>query len=142
MSVVIDANLLVALASGDPRGNFVLEKFLEWVEQGTSLHAPHLIRYEVANAFTRLIVANLFPVNRTEEAFSSLSVLPVTYHEMTTAPRVIEIFLQLNRQNAYDAAYLALAENLGATLYTLDGPLYRNAIGQGFDVKLLEKDSA
>jgi predicted nucleic acid-binding protein len=46
--------------------------------------------------------------------------------------RVVEIALALKRQNAYDAAYIALAEDLGAELWTLDGPLYRNAHGLGF----------
>jgi len=50
---------------------------------------------------------------------------------------VIEIALSLRRQSAYDAAYLALAESLDAQLWTLDDPLYRNAIGQGFPVRLL-----
>ena len=52
--------------------------------------------------------------------------------------RVVEIALLLQRQNAYDAAYLALAESLDAELWTLDSPLYRNAAGQGFRVRLIE----
>jgi len=36
-----------------------------------------------------------------------------------------------------NAAYLALAEMLDAELWTLDSPLYRNASGQGFKVRLL-----
>ena len=43
------------------------------------------------------------------------------------------------RNSAYDTAYLALAETLGAELWTLDGLLYRNAAGLGFAVRLLGK---
>jgi predicted nucleic acid-binding protein len=54
--------------------------------------------------------------------------------------RVVEIALALKRQNAYDAAdaaYVALTEELHAELWTLGGPLYRNAQGLGFPVNLI-----
>ena len=51
---------------------------------------------------------------------------------------MVEIALGLRRQSAYDAAYIALAENLDAPLWTLDGPLYRNAVDRGFPVYLLD----
>jgi predicted nucleic acid-binding protein len=45
--------------------------------------------------------------------------------------RAIEIAVDLERHSAYDAAYLALAERLGAEVWTLDGPLFRNASRRG-----------
>lgn len=135
--VIVDANLLVALVSGDPRGAQVQQQFLQWLSQSIDLHAPALARYEVANALTRLIVAKAFPVDKVEEAWANLSVLPITYHASIDAKRVVEIALRLGRQNAYDAAYIALAEFLGAQLWTLDSPLYQNASGYGFPVQLV-----
>ena len=52
--------------------------------------------------------------------------------------RTIEIALQLGRRSAYDAAYIALAERVGAELWALDGSLVRNARGFGFPVRLAE----
>lgn len=135
--VVVDANLLVALVSGDPRGEKVRQQFLEWLDAETELHAPSLASYEAANALTRLIVAGAFPADQLEEAWANLSLLPIKYHSLTDAKRMVEIALSLRRQNAYDAAYLALAESLQAELWTLDGPLYRNAVERGFPVRLL-----
>jgi predicted nucleic acid-binding protein len=49
----------------------------------------------------------------------------------------VETALRLERSNAYDAAYVALAQTLEADLWTLDGPLARNASGLGLPVRLV-----
>jgi predicted nucleic acid-binding protein len=136
--IIVDANLMVALISGDVRGNQVLQQFMDWLNQGIRLNAPVLAKYEITNALTRLIVAGKFIIDEVPEAWSDLTILPITYYEMINVRRVIEISLTLKRQSAYDAAYLELSERLGAQLWTLDGPLYRNAIGVGFSVQLIQ----
>ena len=138
MPIVIDANLLIVLVSQDPRKKFVQEKLAEALQQGIPFHAPSLCLYEVANGLTRAIASRVFVQADLSAAFEQFKRLPITYHPIVDGVRVIEIALQLKRQNAYDAAYLALAESLDAELWTLDTPLYRNAVGQNFRVKLLE----
>ncbi|NJP10272.1 MAG: type II toxin-antitoxin system VapC family toxin [Leptolyngbyaceae cyanobacterium RU_5_1] len=138
MAIVVDANLFIVLINGDPRGDQVLTQVTGWFEQEIPLHAPDLVRYEVANALTRSIRAGTFLQDELESAWSLFSGLPITYHPCIQGVRVVEIALSLGRQSAYDAAYLALAETLEAELWTLDGSLYRNAVGQGFAVRLLE----
>ncbi len=59
MAAVIDANLLVALVTGDPRRALVAAQFKAWDEAEEPLHAPSLILYEVANALTGLLAAEL-----------------------------------------------------------------------------------
>lgn len=135
--IVADANLLVVLVSGDPRGNQVLQHFKDWLDSDVEIHAPALAQYEIVNALTRLIVGDAFQADKVDEAWNNISILPIKYHRLTNAERVVEIALALKRQNAYDAAYIALAEMLGAELWTLDSPLYRNATGLGFPVNLI-----
>lgn len=134
---VLDANLLVVLISGDPRRLSVLQQITQWLDEDTSLHAPLLAQYEIANALTRLVASNAFPEEKVSEAVSGILVLPITYHLSINIPRVVEIANRLGRQSAYDAAYIALAESLNSELWTLDGPLYRNASNSGFKVQLL-----
>jgi predicted nucleic acid-binding protein len=55
---------------------------------------------------------------------------------------VVRAALVLQRRSAYDAAYLALAEDLDAKLWTLDGPLARNASAHGHRVNLIEQHHA
>lgn len=88
--VVVDANLLVALVSGDPRGNKVLQQFSGWLNHSVEIHAPVLAQYEVANALTRLIVGGAFSADKVEEAWNNILVLPIEYHELKNAKRVVE----------------------------------------------------
>jgi predicted nucleic acid-binding protein len=135
--IVIDANLLVALVSGDPRGGKVLQYFTDWLNQNLEIHAPLLAKYETANALTRLIVGGAFPKDKVEDAWNNISILPIRYHDLSNVNQVVKIALALSRQNGYDAAYVALTDELHAELWTLDGPLYRNAQGLGFPVNLI-----
>jgi predicted nucleic acid-binding protein len=53
---------------------------------------------------------------------------------------VVELTQTLQRKSAYDAVYVALAQQLGAQLWTLDGRLARNAQSRGLPVQLIETD--
>jgi predicted nucleic acid-binding protein len=71
-----------------------------------------------------------------------LSAVPVTLHPLDHGAAVIAIARRRGRQSAYDAAYVELARSLGADLWTLDGPLARNADSIGLAVRLLGAGSA
>src|SRR5579872_7259242 len=138
MPVVIDANLLVVLASRDPRAGAV-ERLLEaWFEAGEELYAPTLLPYEVASGLTRLSTGGLLPATQLAAAWALVQEVPVRLEPVADGLEIIQTALRLHRSSAYDAAYVVLAQQLGAALWTLDGHLARNAASLGLPVQLVD----
>ena len=86
-----------------------------------SLHAPHLLDLEVAQVLRRLILERKISENRADEAIQDLMALRLTrYPHFVLLPRIFEL---RHNFSAYDAAYIGLAEELGAALITRNGRL-------------------
>lgn len=137
MTVVIDANALVALVASEPDGPAVSELIERWTAERRELHAPALARYEVANVLARQHAAGRLSKDDVKSGWQALEELPITYHALLDGPDVIDIAATLGRRSAFDASYVALARSLDAELWTLDGPLARNAAGQQLPVRLI-----
>lgn len=138
MSIVLDANLVIVATTTDPRKAVIQAQIENWISSGRDLHAPSLLPYEVASGLTQLIGAGAFPPDRLPSVWQSVLALPITYHPLNLdGERAVNMARQLRQANAYDAAYLVLAQDLDAELWTLDGRLARNATGLGYPVHLL-----
>lgn len=138
MTVVLDSNVAVALALDTERAPAIEERLRVWKEAKEALHAPSLFRFEVANALTRNIAADKIDSADAKVAWQRIVAIEISLHGLTDGPAVIAVARNLKRESAYDAAYVALAQELGAELWTLDGPLARNAAGVALPVRLLE----
>jgi predicted nucleic acid-binding protein len=114
----------------------VAELLDQWDAEGVELHAPLLTQYEIASALTRRRVQGGLSAEDTSEALVIIDGLDVTFDVTPDNARAVEIAAELERHSAYDAAYLALAEELDAEVWTLDGPLARNA-GRRHRVRLI-----
>jgi len=137
LSVVIDANLLVVLVTGDERGQLVDAKLRSWQRANETLHAPALMPYEAVNAIVRAAVAANLSAELVEEMWARIAQVPVKLHALQDGAGVAAVARRLKRHSAYDAAYVALAQSLDADLWTFDGPLARNAGSIGLPVRLL-----
>jgi predicted nucleic acid-binding protein len=86
-----------------------------------SLHAPELLDLEVAQVLRRLVREGALSASRAEGAIQDLLDLRITrYPHFVFLPRIWQLRHNLS---AYDAAYVVLAEKLGATLLTRDARL-------------------
>jgi len=137
VSVVIDASGLVALVADESDGPAVAARLEAWRQTGEAIHAPELARYEIANALARYAGAGKLTINDVREAWEVLEGLSIRFHPLIDGPAAVQTALTLERRSAYDAAYLALATELDAQLWTLDGPLARNARQRGLPVRSL-----
>jgi predicted nucleic acid-binding protein len=101
--------------------------------RGESLHAPHLLDLEVAQVLRRLAREATISAQRADQALQDLLSLRVTrYPHFVFLPQIWRL---RNNLSAYDAAYVALAEKLGATLITRDTRISA-APGHGVRIEL------
>ncbi len=128
--LVVDASVLaVALADDGPDGDHARARV-----RGEVLAAPELVDLEVASVLRRQNLAGAVDVRRADLALADLVALPLQRApHLPLLPRCWEL-----RENlaVYDAAYVALAEALEATLITGDRRLAR-ANGPRCDVEVL-----
>ena len=90
---------------------------------GQTLHAPHLVDVEIAQVLRRYAAQREISAARGEQALNDFAGLPLTrYPHQPFLSRIWELRDNLS---AYDAAYVALAEVLGAPLLTSDRRLAR-----------------
>lgn len=136
---VIDASLVVALALQDARAPAVQALLRTWLAADVELHAPALLPYEVASGLTQAVAVGKLMAERVPAAWQSAMDIPLTYHLLGPAgATAVAIASRLERQSAYDAAYLALALGLGSEVWTFDKKLARNAGALGYPVRLVD----
>jgi len=139
VAVVVDASVLLVATLADPRRARAEAALRAWLAADEALHAPALLPYEVASGLTRAVAAGALPADRVTEVWQALSELAIALHPVAgEVPTLVAIARRLQRQSAYDAAYLALGQQLDADLWTFDAALARNAAALGYRVRLVE----
>lgn len=116
--IVLDASATLAVLLNSPSAARIAARLFV---PGETLHAPHLLDLEVAQALRRYFLKGELDSVRADEAFNDFADFPLTrYAHDFLLPRVWSL-----RKNctAYDASYIALAEVLDAPLVTCDGGL-------------------
>ncbi len=113
---VVDASALGAVAFGEPDAEAVAEQLA-----GEDLFAPSLVGYELASVARKKVLAH--PGQRESIAWALERALALDVQRIDVdQPAVLELALEAGI-TTYDAAYLWLARQLGASLVTLDAEL-------------------
>ncbi len=116
--IVLDASAAIDWLLQTPTGRQIEKRIFSRSE---SLHAPHLLDLEVGQVLRRLVRDGSVSAQRAYQAIEDLLDLRITrYPHIVLLPRIWQL---RNNLSAYDAAYVALAEKLGARLLTRDAGL-------------------
>ncbi|MGY1833179.1 type II toxin-antitoxin system VapC family toxin [Geodermatophilus sp. SYSU D01180] len=119
MTVVVDSSAVVAaLVDGGPDGAWARAGL-----RGEVLAAPAHLHVEVSNVLRRAVLAQRLGRDAAALAHRDLVDLPVT--TFPYEPLGERVWALHPTVTAYDAAYVALAEELDAPLWTLDRRLAR-----------------
>jgi predicted nucleic acid-binding protein len=118
--IVLDASVILEVLLRTPDSDAIADRILQPREQ---LHAPHLLDLEVAQVLRRYVARGELTEPRGRQALDVLAVFPLTRY--AHEPLLGRIWELRERLTAYDAAYVALAEALDATLLTRDQRLAR-----------------
>lgn len=126
--IVADASAVLEVLLNTPAGVQVSNYLFSGDE---TVHAPHLLDLEVLQGLRRYARSAEIGILRAEHALEYYMKIPLSrYSHDVLAPRVWAL---RHNWTAYDAAYIALAEALDATLITCD----RAMTGAGHRAKVL-----
>ena len=127
--VVVDANFSVALVASMPWSTEAKGKLVGWRTAGALIYVPVLWEYEVVSAMRKIVRAALLTEDGANHAletlfqFSFQRVAP----DLNLHRAALRWASRLGQVVAYEAQYLALAEQLGAELWTADRRLAAQA---------------
>jgi predicted nucleic acid-binding protein len=127
--VVIDANLAVSLVIPLAYSNLTLSRMVEWQREQARLLVPALWHYEVLSTLRKSIVLGILSKELVSNALEKLQTLAIeeVAPQFERDERVMEWASRIGQAVAYDSVYLALAEEMGAELWTADKRLVEAA---------------
>lgn len=127
--IVVDANVAVALVISTPYSVQAHQQMKAWQNNADELFAPVLWQYEVITAIRKVAALNIISSEKAEEALALIFALKIRQIH-PTPKRYQDIYkwaVKLKQSQAYDAVYLALAEQLSANFWTAGKRLVNRA---------------
>jgi predicted nucleic acid-binding protein len=113
--IVIDTSAAIDWMLQTPTGQRIAHRIFS---RGETLHTVHLLDLEFLQVLRRLVRERTLTARRAEEAIEDMSAVRVTRY--APSPLLKRIWQLRSNLSAYDASYVALAEELKAPLITRD----------------------
>lgn len=131
--MVIDAGVVLALALPLPFSDQATARVRALRQAKEELFAPALLEYEVCSALRRAVTRGIMDEQAAADALDLLHeihIRPIT-PASSLHMRALSWAARLGHSKAYDAQYVALAEEMGCELLTTDLRLARSAQALG-----------
>jgi predicted nucleic acid-binding protein len=131
---VVDTSVCIKYFIADPLTAKVNQLFGHFANLQTQIYVPDLFYIECANVFWKYVRARMYTATEVQADLATLKAFPllvVSTADLMADAVTIALAYGIS---AYDASYVALSQQVGATLLTLDGKLVRALSASSFDV--------
>jgi predicted nucleic acid-binding protein len=119
--VCVDASIAVKIVSPEELRPVAIQLWQSWLDQDREIVAPYLFEYEVTSALLRKAVRGALSLDEARRALHAALGMKVTLLDPPgLSEQALELAVRFNRPAAYDAHYLALAEQLRCPFWTAD----------------------
>lgn len=126
--IILDSGILIASVFPETLTPQAQQLIRQLQDENITLHAPTLLRYEVVAVSHKAVYQGRVTAEEGLRARNRLLAYPVTLHfNNDLLRRGYELAAEYNRPTAYDAQYLALAEQLSCAFWTADERIF-NAV--------------
>jgi predicted nucleic acid-binding protein len=131
---VVDTSVCIKYFIADPLTAKVNQLFRHFANPQTEIYVPDLFYIECANALWKYVRAGMYTAVEVQADLATLKAFPLRV--VSTADLMADaVAIALNYGiSAYDASYVALSQQAGATLLTLDGKVVRALATSSYDV--------
>lgn len=133
---IIDTNVCIKQFIPDPLSAKVQELFAHLAYLQTEIFVPDLFYIECANTLWKYSRAGRYPSAQVQANLATLKAFPlrvVSTADLMTDAVTIGLAYEIS---AYDACYVALSQQVSATLLTLDQRLVSALAATSYDVRL------
>ncbi len=131
---VVDTSVCIKYFIADPLTAKVNQLFGHLSNPQTEIFVPDLFYIECANAFWKYVRARMYTAAEVQRDLATLKAFPLRV--VSTADLMADaVSIGLSYGiSAYDASYVALSQQVDATLLTLDGKLVRALATSPYDI--------
>jgi len=137
--ICMDANFAVRLVNSQSETDPWIVLWEEWQAAAKQIIAPTLFYYEITNAIYRMGRAGQLQEDEVQTALEDVFNLRISIKsDLQLHLQAVALAQQFDLPAAYDAHYLALAQDYRAIFYTGDKRLFNQVHSQFSDIVLVD----